>query len=334
MGRWWLEQIPGMTQAFMNLLLLGPDRMKKLNEQISKMGYATELTADQAIDFQIKTTALDVALQNLGREGFPIVIWVVDQLTDTLKKLKEVWQDIKTGNWSKLESDTTLLTGKEALEGAKKVESATDILQAHPFGIPVKPGAGEASYAMKEVESALSGLSGIKEITALADHYHQGFDSAHNQGRALDLTINDPAKSAAMASAIEAALTAKGIKAKVLNEYMHPSAHATGGHIHVEVANPGYSWFPSLATPPTAVPGNGWGKVPTTGNFGIPGAGAAAAGAVNSTSNMHSSSVDVSIGTVAVYTQATDAEGLTRDTGAALRKNLAVAMNYNSSMTG
>ena len=106
---------------------------------------------------------------------------------------------------------------------------------ASPSSMRVKPGAGSSSDTTLALMAALTGVAGIKEITSLNDSLHRriGARDPHAQGRAMDLTITDPSQSASVADKIRAKLAEAGINAKVTNEYLHPSANATGGHIHV-----------------------------------------------------------------------------------------------------
>ena len=101
--------------------------------------------------------------------------------------------------------------------------------------LKVKPGAGEASDAMRGLMAILAGDPEIKEVTALADAYHRrlGANDPHSQGRAMDVTIIDPSKSTEAAEEIRARLAAAGVSAKVIDEYLRPSRNATGGHIHI-----------------------------------------------------------------------------------------------------
>ena len=91
-----------------------------------------------------------------------------------------------------------------------------------------------------------SSVSGMKYITAMNDEYHQSATyknkkiaaggtgkSAHQEGTAMDFTINDPKQSAAAAKQVEDMLKAAGVEGKVIDEYKTKTAAGTGGHIHV-----------------------------------------------------------------------------------------------------
>lgn len=72
----------------------------------------------------------------------------------------------------------------------------------------------------------------LKHFSAFNDSYHQGTNSKHAQGTALDFTITDPSKAAIIADMVR---NMPGVS-KVLDEYSNPSSRATAGHIHAEVS--------------------------------------------------------------------------------------------------
>lgn len=91
-----------------------------------------------------------------------------------------------------------------------------------------------------------SNVSGMKYITAMNDEYHQSArykaekiaaggtgKSTHQDGTAMDFTINDPKQSGAVKKQVEEMLKAAGVKGKVIDEYKNKTAATTGGHIHV-----------------------------------------------------------------------------------------------------
>jgi hypothetical protein len=98
---------------------------------------------------------------------------------------------------------------------------------------PESTAGGEASanlYALaQKIQKELG--SDLIHFSAFNDSYHQGTNSVHTQGRALDFTIRDPSKAAQVAAMIRAM---PGVS-KVLDEYTNPSSRSTGGHIHAEI---------------------------------------------------------------------------------------------------
>jgi hypothetical protein len=93
---------------------------------------------------------------------------------------------------------------------------------------------GETSQQLMTVAQAIQDKLGgdLRYFSAFNDSYERGANSLHGQGRALDFTLNDPSKAAAVADMIR---SLPGIS-KVIDEYANPSRSATGGHIHAEIS--------------------------------------------------------------------------------------------------
>lgn len=85
----------------------------------------------------------------------------------------------------------------------------------------------------QQIQSALGGE--LTYFSAFNDSYHQGTNSKHSQGLALDFTVRSPKDSAGYVNLVQDVMSKSGIAGKVLNEYVNPSRSATGGHIHVEI---------------------------------------------------------------------------------------------------
>jgi uncharacterized protein YcbK (DUF882 family) len=101
----------------------------------------------------------------------------------------------------------------------------------------MKPGAqlpgAKLSANLEQLKRQLTQIAGFRQITATMDQFHMGRNSKHNQGLALDFTL-DHVPDATESASIIAQLKGMGA-AKVLDEYSNPSQGATGGHFHVEV---------------------------------------------------------------------------------------------------
>jgi hypothetical protein len=93
---------------------------------------------------------------------------------------------------------------------------------------------GETSQQLITVAQAIQDKLGgdLHHFSAFNDSYHRGANSLHSQGRALDFTITDPSKAAAVADMIR---SIPGIS-KVIDEYANPSGRATAPHIHAEIS--------------------------------------------------------------------------------------------------
>jgi hypothetical protein len=93
---------------------------------------------------------------------------------------------------------------------------------------------GETSQQLMIVAKAIQDKLGgdLRYFSAFNDSYERGPNSLHGKGRALDFTLTDPSKAAAVAAMIQ---SIPGIS-KVIDEYANPSRSATGGHIHAEIS--------------------------------------------------------------------------------------------------
>jgi hypothetical protein len=93
---------------------------------------------------------------------------------------------------------------------------------------------GSTSAQLAGVARAIQDKLGgdLRYFSAFNDTYDRGGSSLHGQGRALDFTLTDPGKAAAVAAMIG---SIPGIS-KVIDEYANPSRSATGGHIHAEIS--------------------------------------------------------------------------------------------------
>lgn len=268
-----LGRIPGMNKDMIDVILQTPEAFKKLEDSAKTSGLASKEAADRAADYVQKLNALALAWENLGRKVLPVLTWI----TNLLGKL--------------------LPTENEGLPPSMKMKPSSS-------SVPIKPGAGTASPETQKIVDALSGVSGVKQVTAMNDVYHQFLGGGHPAGRAVDLTVSDPRNATAVAASIRAKLAEMGINAKVINEYdpAQRSKNATGGHIHI-------------------------GLNPTLSAIGPVGAPAAAR------QNISNRGGDVSTSTayvdkVIVNTKATDAHGIARDITPAIQ-NYAKAMPAN-----
>ena len=131
-----------------------------------------------------------------------------------------------------------------ASQGGAPTAGGFDPSSATPFDpttaqpAPVKPGAtngGDVRPELKPIVDHISTLPELNRITSENDLYHPAGD-VHGQGRAVDFTVKGGAKAAeAVVAQLKRDFAAKGIKARIINEYANPSARSTGGHIHVQV---------------------------------------------------------------------------------------------------
>jgi hypothetical protein len=93
---------------------------------------------------------------------------------------------------------------------------------------------GSTSQTMAAMARTIQDKLGgdLMYFSAFNDTYERGGNSLHKQGRAMDFTLTDPGKAAAVAAMVA---SIPGIS-KVIDEYANPSRSATGGHIHAEIS--------------------------------------------------------------------------------------------------
>jgi hypothetical protein len=93
---------------------------------------------------------------------------------------------------------------------------------------------GETSQQLMIVAKAIQDKLGgdLTYFSAFNDSYERTGNSLHSKGRALDFTLNDPRKAAAVAALVRGMSGISYVK----DEYANPSASATGGHIHAEIS--------------------------------------------------------------------------------------------------
>lgn len=133
--------------------------------------------------------------------------------------------------------------------GAPAAPQGGAIPSGAPAAAPAAGAGGLSGLRIKSMESTAGGATSerlasvaraiqdklggdLRHFTAFNDSYHRGNNSLHTQGRAMDFTLTDPAKAAMIADMV------RGIPgvSRVLDEYNFPSARATAGHIHAEIA--------------------------------------------------------------------------------------------------
>jgi hypothetical protein len=93
---------------------------------------------------------------------------------------------------------------------------------------------GSTSEQLAGVARAIQDKLGgdLQYFSAFNDTYERKGNSLHAQGRALDFTLTDSSKSAAIAAMIKSIPGISFVK----DEYLTSSASKTGGHIHAEIS--------------------------------------------------------------------------------------------------
>lgn len=362
-AKWWLRNL-GIDEGTINAILTG-----KLRQFLSEQERIQKVTKEHTDAAEALASAWDTAAQSaidLGRTVMtsltPSLIQSLETTKGWIATAKGAWQELmewmKNGTWGQVWEDVKKRAVQEWATFRKQM-SEQSLIQIVPGsaadnstvmkwwrndqeqralaerqrqsgapappsmrGAPViKPGAGVQSPAVKSLaEELYAKVPEINRFTAFDDAYHRhpllGYKSKHATGHALDFTIKGGKEEAAkVAQQIRDILKAQGVNATVRDEYNFPSRGSTGNHIHVEFKSAEeaakYLGRPSAAVPPT---------LPPTGAGAAPSASPAAG---------QQSSTTISIQTVTVNTQATDADGIARDMIAAVqRQTLVNQANY------
>lgn len=149
------------------------------------------------------------------------------------------------------EQTTAPITTGSSSQGSQASQNPMALSEVMPHGhgpisssLEVKGGMHGQAFAGGDVHPGVMALaskiqqsiSGFNRFTAFNDAYHHRVNpgSKHAQGLAADFTIKDPSRSEEAANQIRQMMQSMGISGRVMNEYTNPSAHATGGHIHVQ----------------------------------------------------------------------------------------------------
>lgn len=131
---------------------------------------------------------------------------------------------------------------KEQEKSAKaSVKSNPFVSNAQLSGLLIKSkeatAGGQVRQATAEFARVTQDLLGnnLKYFSAFNDRYHKGRVSDHNTGMAFDIVLKKAKQSQVVTQQLQATAKQLGYSIKVFNEYVKPSKHSTGGHIHVSV---------------------------------------------------------------------------------------------------
>jgi hypothetical protein len=213
-------------------------RIAALLPEMDKLTKFTDAQGGSAETLQGKWAKTTTAADSLGRsirtDLDPALGGLTDKLTRWLEFLQKDWGTSLTRrfiNW---------LGGKFTGEAAPGESGGEPVIGAPPIA-PRKPDIGRESPAVSSLEGLLSSrVPGIRQFTSADDLYHRlTGGGAHARGQALDLTVRGQglearARSVEVTKEIETLLREQGIRARVLNEYVNPSARATAPHIHID----------------------------------------------------------------------------------------------------
>ena len=111
--------------------------------------------------------------------------------------------------------------------------------QLNSITAPSAP-SGSVVKGLRELEQDSAGIpGGRRRISAENDDYHHRVNpgSMHTKGLAFDQSLQDSSAHASAAEYMRGRLKRAGLgdgDYRVIDEYAHPSAHSTGGHIHTQ----------------------------------------------------------------------------------------------------
>ena len=209
------------------------------DEQFKQITGMDKATASQAKlrDNQIKTAQ---NLQDFVNIGVAPATRALQSLTSAVEYLTSFLPGRRRGGAAAGPANApgTGGTAAEMLTGGAEAQLTPEERGAALGNLRIKSSeayaGGETSASLIGVAQAIQNKLGpdLRYFSAFNDTYERGANSLHGQGRALDFTLNDPAKAQAVADMIR---SIPGIS-NVINEYANPSKSATGGHIHAEIS--------------------------------------------------------------------------------------------------
>ena len=223
------------------------DAFEKTATEVDKAAAGADRTTDAQAklrDSQIKTGQNMADFVNLGVKPATIAMQglsaAVEYLTSFLPGAKRFKANQDAGGASGTMGgfDTGAGGGGGDSTGAGAGTAQLTSKEAGVEGLRVK---SPEAYAGGGTSEQLAGVArAIQEklggdlhyFSAFNDSYDRKGDSLHRKGRALDFTLTDASKSAAVASMIR---SIPGIS-YVKDEYLTDSASKTGGHIHAEIS--------------------------------------------------------------------------------------------------
>jgi hypothetical protein len=206
----------GITPDLLQVLIKGPDAVRKMLADIQSLGPATQKDAEEAQKLVEAWNRAQIAVQPISR-GFSFVA------ANFIKELADKATGIFSGEPPK--SPTW------ALPNTGTILPNTNYI-----------GAGTTSTGIAALANSLRGAVPEARFTSFQDTFHSGFKSPHNEGRALDFALPagaTPFDYAETTGKIQKWLRSLGVDATVLNEFSRGSSpHWTAPHIHVQFNTP------------------------------------------------------------------------------------------------
>jgi hypothetical protein len=229
---------------------MDPAQIRAMMEAAKKNAQTTDDATKNQVDIERAQRRARDNLQdfvNLGinpvTKAMSILASVIENLTDLIPGAGRARRNAKEaelnrqGKTSARQDQVTASQGSTAdmlTGGATATLSPSEMMSGLRIKSPEAYSGGETSPQLLQAANLIQQKLGgdLLHFSAFNDSYHRGPNSLHSKGRALDFTIADPSKSAEIAAMV------KGIPgvSKVIDEYLNPSSHATGKHIHAEIS--------------------------------------------------------------------------------------------------
>jgi len=210
--------------------------VKKVQDKQIK---GTDQLTDDTIKAQKSMEGLNIEIQRLGFTFLPRASSAVQSMTAAMHRFveyvnKTIGGPAAPGGGGPTGVSPEMGGGQTGAEAGPAQLTQTERMA----GLKVK---SSEAYAGGETSDQLAGIARIiqeklggdlKYFSAFNDSYERGPNSLHGRGRALDFTLTDPSRAAAIANMVSGI---PGVT-KVIDEYANPSKSATGGHIHAEIS--------------------------------------------------------------------------------------------------
>jgi hypothetical protein len=212
--------------------------LEQMNRKMQRLGF--ELMPQAAIAVEKFTGTLNnfidwvgekLGIEMPGTKGGPRSAVEANQQAKAMAKQQGAgWLGQQ---WAGMKAGASYTFGGAGGGGAHGISGAGDY-----SGLKIKSAestaGGEANPKLLELAKLIQNDLGgdLKYFSAFNDKFHMDRNSKHNQGTALDFTLNDPSKAAEIAAKIKGY---PGVS-NVIDEYANPSNGATAGHIHAEIS--------------------------------------------------------------------------------------------------
>lgn len=216
----------GLSTGAIDLILRGPAKMKELIDYAKQFSGAADGAAKAAAGVTEELGKTSVVMNELNNQAYK---FFGPGIGDAIKTFRERFLEplARGDTW-----EASKAAGAFGWEAAKKgvwwASGGPAISSLFKAGATAFPATANTQELLSQI---ISEFPEIRQITGVNDKFHQGRLSPHNQGRAFDFTLQDPAQ----AEAVAARIRALHPNTTVLNEYAHRSAGSTGPHIHVQV---------------------------------------------------------------------------------------------------